>query len=111
MSGDEGLSRTPAYHLSTLVNGHVVGEFMSPISDPLVRTTVSVGWCELLCSLLTRRTLTVEVMVGSDSDTATRLLELDPDYLGPPGSASRTAWDAALHGRLSGAASSQQATP
>lgn len=107
MTTDEGRYRTPTYHLSTLVNERVVGEFMAPISDPLVRTVVSVGWRDVLRSLLTRRTLAVEVMVGADSDTATRLLELDPDYLGPPGSASRTAWETELRGRLSDHARSQ----
>lgn len=90
----------PSYHTTTKVNGHTVGEFMAPIPDPLARTTVTVGRRDLLRSLLTRRSLTVEVLIGADSRTATRLLELDPDYLGPAGSPSRKAWDAALNERL-----------
>lgn len=93
-------NRRPSYHSTTRVNGRTVGEFMAPIPDPLARTTVMVGWRDVLRSLLTRRSLVVEVCIGADSRTATRLLELDPDYLGPAGSPSRKAWDAALNERL-----------
>lgn len=92
--------RGPSYNVTTKINDRVVGEFMAPIPDPLARTVVQVGWRDLLRSLLTSRTLVVEVCVGSDSRTATGLLELDPDYLGPAGSPSRKAWDAALNERL-----------
>jgi hypothetical protein len=90
---------TAAYYVTTTVGDRVIGEFRQPIPDPLVRTTVTLSWRDLLRGLL-RRSLTVEVNVGADSNTATLLLELDPDYLGPPGSASRTAWDASLRTAL-----------
>lgn len=89
----------PVYHVTTFVGGRVLGAFRQPIPDPLVRTVVTLCWRDLLRGLL-RRGLTVEVNVGTDSATTTLLLELDPDYLGPAGSASRTAWDESVRRSL-----------
>lgn len=84
------------YHVTTTVDCVVVGEFRAPIPDPFVRTTLTIGPRRLLRALLRWKPIVAEFNVGADSDTVTRVLELDPEYLGPKGSASRTAWDAQL---------------
>ena len=94
-------SYVPAYTVTTTVNDHVVGEFAAPIPDPFARTTVTVGWRDLLRTLITRRTLTVRVLVSADSRTVENVLALNPDHLGYPGTPSRKAWEASLREALS----------
>lgn len=69
----------PRFHVTTEVGGHTVA-FREPIPDPFVRTTVTVGKCALLRSLL--RGLTVTVTVGGDASAVEDVLELDANYLG-----------------------------
>lgn len=87
----------PAYYVTTKVNDQTVGEFMAPIPDPFVNTTVTVGWRDLLRALITRRVLTVTCLVGGDKRTIDRVLELDPDHLGDSNSPSRKAWNAHIN--------------
>jgi hypothetical protein len=100
----------PSYTVTTKVNDHVIGDFMAPIADPFARTTVEVGWRDLIRSLATRRTLTVEVLVSADSRTVESVLALNPDHLGYAGTPSRKAWEAALNARLSEHASADEVT-
>ena len=90
----------PSYNVTTRINDHVIGEFMAPIPDPFARTTVTVSRRDLIRSLITRRTLTVEVLVNGDKRTVDRVLEMDPDYLGDSNSPSRKAWNAHLQESL-----------
>lgn len=90
----------PSYNVTTTIDNRVIGEFMAPIPDPFARTTVTVCWRDLLRSLLTRRSLTVQVAVSADKRTIERVCEMDPDYLGGPDSPSRKAWNASLHDAL-----------
>lgn len=70
----------PRYHVTTWVGGRVV-EWEHRVDDPFVRQTVTVGWRDLLRSLL-RRELVVEVSVGADRDVIEDVLELDANSLG-----------------------------
>lgn len=70
-----------------------------PMPDPFHNTTIHPrGWRAALDVLLHRYTVTV--IVGADAETVERVMELDPDYLGLPGSPSREAWNAQLHTSL-----------
>ena len=93
-------TRHAMYYATVTVNGRTIGEFRRSIPDPLAHTTVTVSARDMLRALLRRKPLVVTVNIDADSDTATRLLELDSDYLGPRGSASRMAWGASLHSSL-----------
>lgn len=68
--------------------------------DPFIHTTIRVrGWRQALAILLRR--YEAEVVVNADHATVEAVLELNPDYLGEPGSRRRARWDkeldAALH--------------
>lgn len=41
-----------------------------------------------------------QVQVSANPETVERVMELSPDYLGPPGSPSRLRWQAELEGAL-----------
>lgn len=84
----------PRYHVTTTVNGRLVGKFMSPIEDPFVRQTVTVGWPDLLRGLL-RRSLEVVVTVGGDNEIVNDVLELDDNCL-VPGRSRRREFNADL---------------
>jgi hypothetical protein len=101
------------YTIRTTINDEPIGEFARSIPDPFVHHTVTVGWRDLLRAVLRGKPMRVEIHVSADSDTMTRVLELDPDYIGPTGSASRTAWNADLQGRLAefGSSSDTERTP
>ena len=69
------------------------------VPDPFVRTAVVMhGWRVALAVLLGR--WSIEVLVSADKATVERVLELNPDYLGAPGSERRKAWHAELNRRL-----------
>lgn len=70
----------PAFHVSTFVNGRAV-TFMEPIADPFHRTSVVIGWRDLLRGLR-RRHVEVEVSVGARPSVVEDVMELDGNYLG-----------------------------
>jgi len=70
----------PRYHVTTWLNGRVI-TWEHRVDDPFVRQTVTVGWRDLLRSLL-RRELIVKVSVGADRDVMEDVLELDANALG-----------------------------
>ena len=72
----------PRYYVTSRI-GHYTIAFQDRIPDPFIRHTVRVGWRDLLRALLTRRFLTVTVILGADPDIIEDVLELDADYLGP----------------------------
>jgi len=69
----------PAYWVTTTIDGRPVG-FQRPVDDPFGRTTVRVGWRDLLRGLM-QRGLTVEVTVGGDPERVNDVLELDSNQL------------------------------
>lgn len=71
----------PRYWVTSTLNGRPV-TFRQPIEDPFARTTVHIGWRDLLASLITRRGMEVAVTVGGDRDVIEDVLELDDNYLG-----------------------------
>lgn len=77
------------------------------IVDPFVCTRVAPkGWRAAWDVL--RGRYEVEVLVNGDRERVEQVMELNPDYIGPAGSASREAWNAQLHGALSRLASDEQ---
>jgi len=74
----------PTYNITTFVNGHVIGEFMKSIPDPFVSSTTTVGFRDVLRSLLRHGHVRVQISVGGDKETVDRVLELDPEYLATP---------------------------
>lgn len=56
----------PKAHITTRVNGELIGEFMAPLDDPFVRHGVHIGRRDLLRTLLRGRALKVEVTVGAN---------------------------------------------
>lgn len=86
------------YTITVYVNDKPV-TFNEPLTDPFHNTRVHIAWRDLVRMLL-RGHGEVTVSVSGDRDIVERVLELDPDYLGPPGSPSRTAWNAQLQGAL-----------
>lgn len=101
---DSGVPRdayVPHFDITTKVNGKVIGEFRRPMPDPFHRTEVTVGWRDLLRTVVRRRALVLEVSVGADSRTMENVLALNPDHLGYPGTPSRKAWEASLNEGLS----------
>lgn len=88
--------RTP-YEVEVRENDRRVS--IERIVDPFIHTTIHPrGWRNAV-RLLFRR-LTFTVIVSGDSEIVERILELDDDYLGPPGSESRRKWDEQLQGAL-----------
>lgn len=69
----------PRYHVTTRVNGQTV-QFQHRIEDPFVRQTVTVGWRDILRSLLHRRSLVVEVLVDGDREVIDAVIALDENY-------------------------------
>lgn len=86
------------YTLTVTLNDKPV-TFMERHADPFITTRVTIGWRDRVKCLLRRR-CEVTVSVGGDRDRVERVLELDPDYLGPPGSPSREAWNIELNAAL-----------
>jgi hypothetical protein len=82
-----------AYTITISERGHQITH--DPMPDPFHTTRIRTrGWRNALAVLLHRYEL--EIHVSADRDRAEAVLELNPDYLGPPGSASRRAWNAQL---------------
>jgi hypothetical protein len=69
----------PRYHLTTQVNGRFI-DVDKPLQDPFVTTRVTVGWRDLLRSLL-HLEFTVVVSAGGDIEVVNDVLELDDDTL------------------------------
>ncbi len=91
----------PTYHVTTLLDDRLVGEFRRPIPDPLARTEVTVGWRDVLRVWARRRNVRVTVQVGAgDARTEEAVLALNPDHIGYAGTPSRKAWEAGLHAAL-----------
>ena len=89
--------REDVYRITTRENGCLVS--VIPMADPFVNHCVRVrGWRNAVRVLFRRYELTVHI--DADSDRVERVLELDPDHIGPPGSPSRRAWNAQLAGAL-----------
>lgn len=89
-----------SYTITTRVDGHSVEDDPRPLDDPFVRHTIRpCGWRTAL-SVLFRR-CEIDVIVGAHRDQVERVLELDPEYLGAPGSARRAEWNASLQSALS----------
>jgi hypothetical protein len=70
----------PGYHVTTWFNGHVI-EWEKRLDDPFVHHTATIGWPDLLRSLLRRRAV-VAVSIGAGWDLMEDVLELNADYLG-----------------------------
>ena len=71
----------PRYRVTTMLGDRTI-RFREPVEDPFVRTTVRVGWRDLLRGLLARR-LTVTVIVDADPPLMDDVLELDANTLVP----------------------------
>lgn len=91
------------YHVTTRINGHTI-EFQKPVDCPFLRHTVTVGWRDLLRSLLRRRAM-VEVLVWGDPDVMDDVMELDDNAL-VPGRTRQAAFRSHVNeaiGRIAGA--------
>ena len=66
------------FTVETRINNQHLG--VTPTRDPFIFHRVTVGWPDLLRSLL-RRKLTIEVIVGGDREIVDDVLELDADAL------------------------------
>ncbi len=78
------------YRVEVRENDRVLS--VDAVSEPFACTVVlPQGWRAALAVLLGRYRL--EVHVAADQETRERVRELDPEYLGAPGSARRRAWD------------------
>jgi hypothetical protein len=85
------------FTVETRLNGHGLGT--TPCRDPFVFHRVTVGWRDLLRSVLRRR-LVVEVIVVGDPEIVEDVCELDDDYAGRFGSTRRKEWRARVEGAL-----------
>lgn len=95
------------YQLTTRECGRLVSE--TDEADPFVTHRVHVrGWRNALRVLF--RHYEVEIRIGADRSLVERVLELDPDYLGPSGSPSRTAWNDQLANALHDFAEPEETT-
>lgn len=85
----------PAYNVSTFLNDKPL-DFMKPIEDPFVHTTIRIGWIDMVKGLLKRR-LEVRVNVYAfDNDRVEDVMELDANYLSV-GSTRRQEWNAHIN--------------
>lgn len=80
------------FTVTTLINGRRLDE--KTIRDPFVFHRVTVGWRDLLRSLVRLR-LTVEVTVGGDREIVDDVMELDADCL-THNSTRRDEWNAGI---------------
>jgi len=85
------------YHVTTSIDGRT-DMFRWPVPDPFARTTVHVGWRDLLRGLLRRR-LAVEVIVSADTELMNDVLELDDQTL-TRGRTRQAAFQQAMHQKL-----------
>ena len=72
----------PRYHVTARLNSKTI-LFQHPIDDPFIRQSVTVTWPGLVRMLLRFRRMTVEVLVGGDTDVINDVLELDDNQLVP----------------------------
>ena len=84
------------FTVETRINSRTIS--VTPTRDPFVLHRVTVGWPDLLRSLL-RGKLTVEVIVGGDPEIVDDVLELDADCL-TFNSTRRDEWNAKVEGAL-----------
>jgi hypothetical protein len=88
----------PTYHVTTRIGDRTI-TFQEPIADPFVRTTIHVGWRDVLRELLRRRRLRITVIVGGDPARIDDVLELDENAL-VPGSTRQAAFQSHLGERI-----------
>jgi hypothetical protein len=94
----EAMSRRPTYEIRVWEQWRQITHHA--IEDPFIRTEIRPrGWRNALAVLLGR--YSVRVHVSGDRETEEAVMELDPEYLGGPGSASRRAWNQSLERALS----------
>ena len=89
----------PRYHVTTTIDGRVIGKFRHRVSDPFVHQTVHIGLRDLWRGLL-RRSLTVEVTVGGDLDVMDDVLDLDANNLSIGPSTRRDEFNARINDSL-----------
>lgn len=63
------------YTITTLVNGVRIAE--ERIADPFIHTRISIGWRDLLKSLLRYRALYIRVIVHGDPERIQQVLQLN----------------------------------
>lgn len=74
----------PHYHVTALVDGVVVGLPERPIPDPFARTTVEIGWRDILkIALRRRKRVKVVVAVGGDWDAIQHVMKVRPIMVVP----------------------------
>lgn len=88
----------PRYHVTTQV-GHRRIKFHEAVQDPFVRTTIYIGWRDLLRGLL-KGGLTTTVIVGADRDMVDDVLELDANTLTPGCNTRRDEFNASINEHL-----------
>lgn len=81
----------PHYHVTTTVNGVVVGRPEQAIPDPFARTSVRISRWDLAKALLTRKPLNVVVDIGGDWHAIKHVMTVRPIQVVPdPGSVAAT---------------------
>lgn len=88
----------PQFHVTTYVGDRNVS-FQEPIADPFVRSTVHVGWWDVLRQLARHRSVRVTVVVGGTRERVHDVLELDDQTL-IPGRSRHAAFQSAINARL-----------
>jgi hypothetical protein len=73
----------------------------TPITDPFVRGTVTIGWRDLLRCLLRLRATKVEFVVRGDHEIEEDVMELNSDYLGTHNSSRNIEFKSRLESSLS----------
>lgn len=74
----------PEYHVTTKVDGNVIGKFEKPIPDPFPSTTVQIAWRDLFKAVLRRKSMEVRVEVGGNWDAIRHVLTQRPIRALPP---------------------------
>lgn len=78
------------YRIDTRVNKRLVSS--TPLSDPFVSHRVTIGWVDVLRSLL-RRKIVVDIQLTTlDSELVEDVCELDANYAGRHDSTRRKEW-------------------
>lgn len=86
------------YWVRSTLDDRPIDDRPTPLHDPFVRHTVTVGWPDLLRALLRRR-LVVEVTVGADTELMNDVLELDDQTL-IRGRTRQAAFQQGMHQKL-----------
>ncbi len=97
MTDPRPLTEPGAYTLATREMDRLISKTQE--CDPFIVHRIRPrGWRVVRDVLLRRYELTVTI--DADRALVERVLELNPDYLGPPGSPSRNAWNMRLQAAL-----------